>query len=1301
MPVGEAVQGTLPPAREALRAIPVRPARAGAGRTRPVLCLCVAALLLLGPAVVSGPGPGTPSESSHSLLGPSSGGVSNTSLTNAPVPEVAPGVAGTLGPSDPATAERPDPSAYDPNGTVSVTLLLASRGNLSALAGTLEDPASPTYRDFLSPALVEEAYGLAPARQAQLERYFASFGLAVIPDTAGLILTLQGTGAQMAAAFHTRLSTFQITSLAEPPAFSPRVVTGALAPPRVPSSLRADLAGVLGLDGEMGNQAFPDLARYPGLPTLPRGAGLPAAAPGTSTISLSQALNETGGNFTWFDASATSVCADYAICGDQQMLYPATMPALEGATALWRGNGTAGGLADEGQGITAAVIEVGCAPLTDLTGFSQQVFGSPSQVPDRVTQIGVGISDVNSCLNDGYSVGWTAETDLDVEYLAAMAPRLHIDVLAVPNAQFSSFDTAYAFLGDHLVSPTCTVPGTDLVLNGSGSMCGVSLDSNSYGSSEELVAYQGAPMYLTAEDQLLSYLNVLGVTNVFASGDAGTQGTASSAGVPAISPGSTSVGGGQMTAAGPGGRAFPATGVNTTLSSPSLPPLTVTVARAQGVAGFTYWSASDPGTIPGSQGGGFGSSISEGQPWWQNGLDTFSTGTALDPVVSGSAGFNMTLYDGGAWYPFYGGTSFAAPVLTGILALLAEQLQARSGAAGFGNVDPLLYSVHNALEALAPAPTGTFVPMLPEGSGPDWGPGNLLSGYLRNMSVNVPPSPILPSWYNLLANPAGGAWSFLGGLGSPSASGLLRVLFGNVFGRTSGLLDSGLTVSVRTDSGWGPLTSLPGDVPSELRVTDPLGDPVAFSGQVEAYSGGSDQGTYGGGTRNPLSPGPSGTFNYTPAYAPGPTAGNASEYGYFTLNGTGGTWGFVPFAIVPPPPGSGILKLCLFDALGLCSPGTAEVTMVSPTSPGALAPGALGLVTLNGLPAPGAVVVETAVNVSAFAGLDPTLAPGTYAPGTVIGRFLADGGGLAVAWTDAYATTLAGTVPAQMALLQAFDAGLASSPVLLFAEPWGGSFLPDLGVNAAGTRLIGNLSFSSMHTLDYLNVSVGAGPGEFTNVTFSSPCGTPGCFPRGNVSSGTLALDLALPGPADATVNVSFLAVGQDSVESTVSVSSGILETVGNQTPVIWAYRMTLLPGTTPLAATLTPVPVSGTAPLTVRFNATVTGGEGALSYRWSFGDGNTSSLLAPSHLFDRPGHYTVTLAVEDALGDRTTSSVTVDVSSPPGPAPFLPPDLLLPTGLVLGALMGLAAGVLLGRRGRATGSRDGTEPRPREPMSP
>jgi PKD repeat protein len=56
--------------------------------------------------------------------------------------------------------------------------------------------------------------------------------------------------------------------------------------------------------------------------------------------------------------------------------------------------------------------------------------------------------------------------------------------------------------------------------------------------------------------------------------------------------------------------------------------------------------------------------------------------------------------------------------------------------------------------------------------------------------------------------------------------------------------------------------------------------------------------------------------------------------------------------------------------------------------------------------------------------------------------------------------------------------------------------------------------------------------------------------------------------------------------------------------------------------------------------------GSSLTSYRWSFGDGSTSSQTNPSHTYAKPGSYTVRLTVTDASGSSETSSQTVSVAS-------------------------------------------------------
>ena len=57
---------------------------------------------------------------------------------------------------------------------------------------------------------------------------------------------------------------------------------------------------------------------------------------------------------------------------------------------------------------------------------------------------------------------------------------------------------------------------------------------------------------------------------------------------------------------------------------------------------------------------------------------------------------------------------------------------------------------------------------------------------------------------------------------------------------------------------------------------------------------------------------------------------------------------------------------------------------------------------------------------------------------------------------------------------------------------------------------------------------------------------------------------------------------------------------------------------------------------LTASFDASASAASGAASitgYAWDFGDGQTSTDAAPSHMYAAAGTYTATLTVTDNLG--------------------------------------------------------------------
>ncbi len=80
--------------------------------------------------------------------------------------------------------------------------------------------------------------------------------------------------------------------------------------------------------------------------------------------------------------------------------------------------------------------------------------------------------------------------------------------------------------------------------------------------------------------------------------------------------------------------------------------------------------------------------------------------------------------------------------------------------------------------------------------------------------------------------------------------------------------------------------------------------------------------------------------------------------------------------------------------------------------------------------------------------------------------------------------------------------------------------------------------------------------------------------------------------------------------------------------------------------------PVSGVAPLTVRFKSEC---EGEIAgYQWDFGNGSSSDLKNPEHAFSAPGTFSVRLTVRNVAGETSSSTEKFEilVKAPPKPLP-------------------------------------------------
>ena len=89
--------------------------------------------------------------------------------------------------------------------------------------------------------------------------------------------------------------------------------------------------------------------------------------------------------------------------------------------------------------------------------------------------------------------------------------------------------------------------------------------------------------------------------------------------------------------------------------------------------------------------------------------------------------------------------------------------------------------------------------------------------------------------------------------------------------------------------------------------------------------------------------------------------------------------------------------------------------------------------------------------------------------------------------------------------------------------------------------------------------------------------------------------------------------------------------------------------GNRPPTAVLDASSRNGFAPHTVDFDGSQSFDPdgGALTYRWSFGDGSTSNSASPSYLYDQPGTYEVSLVVADSQGWVASAGTTVEVLAP------------------------------------------------------
>jgi subtilase family serine protease len=504
----------------------------------------------------------------------------------------------------------------------------AQQADLDALLVAQQNPASPQFHQWLTPAEFGARFGMADSDISKVETWLQSQGFTVLSVSPSRDrISFSGSAAAVANAFGAPLHHYSLdgqTHIA----------------PSADISLPAALSGVV--------QDVTNLNDFRPVPRVRRGSVRPSFT-----------SSQSGNHFL----TPLDVATIYDIA-----------PAYNAGF--------------NGSGQTIAIVGQSAVVSGDITNF-QTALGQTAKAPTLTLVPNTGSSEVFN--------GDESESDLDLEYTTGIAPGATIDFVYVGNNQNSTVFDALTYAIQNDVAPIINI---------------------SYGECEPGLTQPSYTTYNATLQQAASQ----GQTIVSASGDSGStdcfgeQGiatnvqTALAVDFPASSQYVTGV----------GGTEFPAadviTGNNTYFQSSTSADI---VSSALSYIPEGVWndnSASAVAQYGLSAGGGGISIFTTPAPSWQNtsvpGIS--STPTArLVPDVAFDASPNNAPYaycssDSTAWatgqagsctsglrdsvsqdLTVAGGTSFAAPIFSGMVAILNQA----KGYASQGLVNPTLYSL--------------------------------------------------------------------------------------------------------------------------------------------------------------------------------------------------------------------------------------------------------------------------------------------------------------------------------------------------------------------------------------------------------------------------------------------------------------------------------------------------------------------------------------------------------------------------------------------------------------------------------
>lgn len=301
---------------------------------------------------------------------------------------------------------------------VSLGVALAARNSagLANYAAAVSTPNSPDYHHFLTPAQFAARYGPGPGALAALRDDLHAAGLSVsAPSANGLLVSAEGTAAQVDRAFHTSLEGYRLPGGSF--GWSPST------PTKLPAAIARGVAAVVGLDNTASPRSM--LERAP----LSHPIRVSALALRAARASAARAPHGSPRACV----AATDAALQAGGWTDQQL---ASAYGLEG---LYR----AGDLA---QGQSIGVFELEPFSNADLATFDRCYFGASH------------VSQIRRVNVDGFNLTGTGsgEALLDLEDLQALAPDAKIVVYQAPNTSFGAIDAYNAIVSQDRVNIVST-----------------------------------------------------------------------------------------------------------------------------------------------------------------------------------------------------------------------------------------------------------------------------------------------------------------------------------------------------------------------------------------------------------------------------------------------------------------------------------------------------------------------------------------------------------------------------------------------------------------------------------------------------------------------------------------------------------------------------------------------------------------------------------------------------------------------------------------------------------------------------